>query len=235
MIYDEGKLIFTSLEDKIGIVLNGKDIVKKMQQYGSTNWRQSEWPGFYLEEVSRTKLIETIGGSKGRKYGNVEMDYQREFIWDIKTHSTIDKNMKNISECILNDSEAIEGVQNDFGAAGFIIYFLRPDWDLDGEFKNWHNKEKGEISKYSIERVARNAPSRIRKKGGKIVGLKVIMLTKKDIENGKRDGWIKGFQNGMRNSNGSPRRSKVSVVIDKIPSECIVSEANEINGMDRLE
>ena len=39
---------------------------------------------------------------------------------------------------------------------------------------------------------------------------------------GESQGWISGFQENMRNSNGNLRRAKFKITTAKIPENCIV-------------
>ena len=47
-----------------------------------------------------------------------------------------------------------------------------------------------------------------------------------DLKRGEDEGWLIPFQRGMRNSNGNPRREKISILLSKIPHEYITCEYN---------
>jgi len=222
MIDDEGKQIFDVLNNFVDKRLDGKETILSMKKSNSNNWKQMEWIGWFLEEESRMLLSSKIGGTKGPSFGNTAFDYKNKYVWDIKSHSVEDKNGVSKTECILNDEEAIDCALNEYGVVGFVIYTYKPDYDISGDFKKWHDELKGEISEYEKERMKRNAPSRSRKSGCVIKSLIIIKLTKEDIEKGQREGWIKDFQKGMRNADGSPRRNKITIKIDKVPANCII-------------
>ncbi|MCL2712493.1 MAG: hypothetical protein FWD37_04380 [Methanomassiliicoccaceae archaeon] len=224
MIGEEGKAIYAQLRSMIGSSVDGKEAVTKMKNDGSKNWKQMEWMGFYLEELSREVLIRTIGGSTGPRYGRTGMDYKLKYVWDIKVHSAYDSKGKEIRDCVLNDVEAIENTLIDYGAVGFMLYLVNPEWDIDCKFKGWHDSEKGKVTDYVKERIERGAPSRMRKSAINVINLIVFSLSEKDIELGTKEGWIKGFQSGMRNSNGNPRRSKIMINTKRIPERCIIAK-----------
>lgn len=224
MIQSEALRIFKVVNDLLGAELDGKDCILKMKQNGSNNWKQMEWMGFYLEEEIRDLLIEKIGGSLGPKYGNTRIDYMNEYPWDIKAHSLHNSKGDYQNESILNDTEAITRAIDEFGSIGFVMFIVEPTWDIDGSFKEWHDIEKGKISEYEIERINRGAKSRMRKVSCTIDKILIFKIDADDIKDGFERRWLKGFQEGMRNADGSPRRSKVNVLIDRIPKHCIIGD-----------
>lgn len=223
MINEEGLRISGALHELVDSYLDGRECVEEMKANLSKNWRQMEWMGFYLEEKSRSMLIDAIGGSAGPEYGNTKIDYVNEYVWDIKTHSLFDKNGKYEPEAILNDTEAMERAIDEYGSMGFVMFLVEPEWDVDGSFKKWHDQLKGETSEYVKKRIERGAPSRIRKRACMISRIFIFRLDRESLARGMSDGWLKGFQKGMRNADGSPRRSKVNVLIDKISEDCIIA------------
>lgn len=230
MIEDEGRKISNVFKNMTGTYLDGKKCIKEMIEHSSKNWKQMEWMGWYNEENARSILIAKIGGSEGPRYGNTRIDYMNEYAWDIKTHSLFDKNGKPEREAILNDTEAIENAIEEFGSIGFVMFLVEPEWDIDGSFKDWHDQMKGETSDYVKERIERGAPSRMRKSACTIREIMVFRLDKESLERGMKEKWLKGFQKGMRNADGSPRRSKVNIMIDRIPIECIITGSVTFGG-----
>jgi len=228
MIDKEGKAIYSQLKSMIGPSIDGKEAIIEMKNKKSRNWKQMEWMGFYLEEKTREILTETIGGGKGPLYGRTGMDYKLEYVWDIKVHSVRDARGNNANECVLNDTEAIENALVEYGSVGFMIYLVNPEWDVKGEFKEWHDSQKGKMSDYVKERIERGAPSRMRKSAVEVVDLMIVSLSEEDVESGTKGGWLMGFQNGMRNSNGNPRRSKIKINVGRIPDKCIIEGNLEI-------
>ncbi len=197
--------------------VSGRDAINEMKDSGM-NWRQMEWPGWYFEETGRRLLMSQIGGNVGPRYGNTTFDYQNRYVWDLKLHS-IDGGQR----LVLNDSESIRSVISDCNGVGFIIGVAKMEYDEDGEFKRWHDKLKGGTTKYEENRIKRGAPSRKRKISFSLSELIILFFNDFSLMNkGIEDGWAKKFQEGMRNSNGSPRRPKVSVDLNSIPSEIVI-------------
>ena len=119
---------------------------------------------------------------------------------------------------ILNDAEAIEACIEIHGGVGFIVAVGTARYDEGGSFKMWHDGLKGGTSSYEVERIRRGAPSRRRKVSfstDRYIAFYWDSTAK--IGQGRREGWIGTFQEGMRNADGSPRRAKYSVRLDAVP------------------
>lgn len=198
-------------------VVYGKDAILYMKINGM-NWRQMEWPGWYFEETGVQNLKSKIGGGTGPRYGNTTFDYQNQFVWDLKLHS-IDKGNK----LVLNDWDSVRRVISDRNGVGFVIGMAEMEYDIDGEFKSWHDKLKGGVTDYERDRIKRRAPSRKRKISFALIELIILFFEGFSfIEKGRKEGWITEFQGGMRNSNGSPRRPKIAIDLDFIPKDIII-------------
>jgi len=220
---EEAKEILDILKSKFSDKIDGKSAILEMKDRNMRNWRQMEWQGFYFEDIGRYELINTIGGSEGPNYGRTKFDYKRNFIWDLKLHSIFDKDEVRKPWLILNDAEAIENVINDTGGLGFIISNAVMTFDKTGEFKQWHDIQKGGKSAYEMQRINRGAPSRMRKTSFKINSWLCLYFNDFSIfDEGMSNDWVNEFQRGMRNANGSPRRPKVMIDVEKIPQEYVV-------------
>jgi hypothetical protein len=218
----------TNIEDeaiKIDMVIRshfsgkiyGKDAILEMKR-NKMNWRQMEWPGWYFEEFGLKFLQSSIGGKNGPRYGNTTFDYQNQFVWDLKLHS-----LNASNKIVLNDWEAVRAVISNYYGVGFVIGMAKMEYDTTGEFKRWHDNLKGGATDFEIDRIKRGAPTRKRKTSFTLT--KLIILFFKDffyIEKGKEEGWIREFQRGMRNSNGSARRPKIAIDLGSIPSEIVI-------------
>lgn len=198
----------------------GKDAIIEMKNGESRNWRQMEWIGWWFEFFIETKIKPVLGNTLGPKYRNTTFDLQLNHIWDLKAHPN------NKNELILNDQEAIKDCVRERGGVGFII--VEGDVEYDDEiesFKKWHDDLKGNESAYVKARIARNASSRRRKISFTPTSIKGIWIDSiETLQSGQREGWISGFQENMRNSNGKPRRSKFKFVPNKIPKINIVGK-----------
>ncbi|MHA1868470.1 MAG: hypothetical protein ACTSXD_10545 [Candidatus Heimdallarchaeaceae archaeon] len=93
----------------------------------------------------------------------------------------------------------------------YVIVEGEAIFDNTEEFKAWHDNLKGKISKYEIERKKRGAPSRRRKTKFYIKEFNFLWLNDNLLSQGQSNGWIRYFQKGMRNADGSPRRPKYMI------------------------
>lgn len=188
--------------------VDGREAILQMMSEGGRHWRQMEWIGFWFEHLGDTKVGPSLAppATRGPRYGNTEFDIRWHEVWDCKAHPKQAGNW-----AILNDAEAIDLACAQFGGVGFVVLDGVADYDLDGSFKAWHDSLKGGVSDYERLRVKENRPSRRRKTAFTPSGLRAIYLDPDALEEGRRAGWIKGFQEGMRNADGRPRRSKVQI------------------------
>jgi hypothetical protein len=196
----------------------GTDAIVQMKDGVSRNWRQMEWIGFWFEFFIDTRIKPTLGNTSGPKYGQTTFDFKLDYVWDLKAHP------QHKDDLLLNDQVAVRSCIQENGGVGFIIVEGEVEYDDDKEtFKKWHDKLKGKQSEYVTARIARSAPSRKRKVSfapTSIIGVWIDSL--ETLASGQSEGWISGFQENMRNSNGVPRKAKFKFITSKIPENCIV-------------
>jgi len=174
------------------------------------NWRQMEWIGFYFEFRAKQILASTLGGGAGPTIGNVTIDYAvRGEPWDFKAHPT----KPNDGWVYLNDVEGVDTCALHLGGIGWVIAVGTAEYDTDGSFKAWHNSMKGPRSAYEVERIARGARSRRRKRSFNCTHFLVAKVDdSKAIAGAIADGYLTaGMQAGQRNSNGKTRRAKYGI------------------------
>lgn len=214
----EIEIIFSNLLKKIPDSVDGKSAILEMRDGGSPNWRQMEWIGFWFEYFVKFQIIPDIGGGVGPTFGHTTFDFQRDYVWDLKSHPN------NSDSMILNDKKSVLDCVYENGGMGFIIILGETKLDDDSQtFKNWHDKLKGGKSKYEKERIKRKAPSRVRKIKFNPTKLFSFWVSGgSEIEKGLENGWLKPFQENMRNSNGKPRPAKLSVKLSKVPRDLIL-------------
>lgn len=215
---EEGEAIRSILNQRLPKVWYGKDCILFLKNH-NYNWKQMEWIGWYFEFAARLVLIETLGGSKGPRFGRTTMDYKRNYVWDFKAHPI--KNQGK-DEAILNDCEAVNFCIEKHGGIGFVIAIGSATYDNMGEFKNWHDSLKGGISDYEIERIERNAPTRQRKVSFNLTRYEMIFIKNgADLDRALKEGWLSAdAQIGWRNADGSRRRAKYKIAFDNIPDWC---------------
>ena len=146
----------------------------------------------------------------GRRYGKVEFDAFKNIPGDFKAHA-----MNTSShQIIVNDSEATANGIKDYGAVGLILALGKVLYNDEGRtFQKWHEALKGGKSKYVIERIKRGAWSRLRKVSFNLQQISFIKITDETL--------IKcgSFQKDFRNADGSLRRAKVLLDLEKIDEE----------------
>lgn len=214
----EGQAICNVLLKNMPGTWNGRECVLALKEAGH-QWRQMEWIGWYNEFRVKQVVRASLRGGEGPRYGNTAFDYKRTGVWDFKVHPA------GTPWTILNDREAIDSCIAEHGAVGFIVTTGHAEYnDVSGAFKRWHDTLKGKISRYEEERIARGAASRRRKVHFRVSGFVALLLDRRAVQTGLKDGWLKMFQEGMRNADGSPRRSKYMIDMNRIPAFVLVRQ-----------
>ena len=215
MEYTQFETIAKKLADKLKGVpkeWDGKAAILAMKEGGSRHWKQMEWIGFYFEFLCEKYLSSEDADSfmvkdERSSYGNTQFDSFFEIPWDYKAHAT------NTSShtVVINDREAIENAIQDYGAVGVIMAIGEVEYnDEDRSFQKWHSELKGGISDYEKERKKRGAWSRLRKTKFSLQQILFIQITTALLEN------TGSFQKNFRNADGSPRREKVLLNLEKL-------------------
>ena len=216
----EGRLLLRSIAKSLPAVIDGKTAIVSMEQGGSPNWKQMEWIGFYPEFWFATNLADSLGTQPGPRFGNMSFDLQRNHVWDLKAHST-----GSSTWAPLNDIESIRDCINVHGGVGFLVLSGPCTYDEGGKFKAWHDQLKGGPSKYSTRIAARGATSRRRKTSftpDHLIAFRFSSL--EEVNRAQEEGWIKGFQTGMRNSDDTARRAKIMIDLARIGKWALIEE-----------
>lgn len=190
---------------------DGRKCITEMRNKGGRHWKQMEWMGFYFQFLCETILADVMD-IPGPKYGRVEFDGFCKTPWDFKAHAMNTSSHK----IIVNDSEATASAISEYGAVGLILAVGKVTYnDEDRTFQAWHEEFKGGKSKYTLDRIKRGSWSRLRKVSFDLQQISLIRLT---------DGTLikcGSFQSDFRNSNGSPRRAKVLIDLEKLDEETV--------------
>lgn len=183
---------------------DGKKCVLELKE-ADYHWKQMEWWAFYFEYIAQ-KALEGKIQIPGDKYGNVQFDLKGTINWDLKA-SAVKTNNHTI---ILNDKAAMDLSIKRKGYHGEIIALCDVEYnDADRSFQKWHTELKGGKSKYEIDREGRTAVSRYRKTCAELVEILILILGKKEIRS------LPTMKQG-RNSDGSPRKVKYMIDLEKI-------------------
>ncbi len=209
--------LYTILDEynkQIDYYWDGKEKIIEMKNDNSKNWKQMEWPGFYLEHLIEKKLYSQLDFN-GATFENTKFDVFEQIPWDLKVHTI---NSSNPNKIPTNDLNAINYAVNEFGYVGFIILEGEAIWDEENQFKRWHDDLKGKKSRYRLKGDKINRKSRRRKLALKVKGLKVILIDKDSVKKQPQ------FQNNMINSNGTIRNAKMLLDLNLIEKENILLE-----------
>lgn len=221
--HTEGRVLLEAIANGLPDEIDAQEAILSMRDGGSADWKQMEWIGFYPEFWFVQNLQSKVEAAHGPKFGNMSFDIERQFVWDLKAHSS--NATKTSDWAPLNDVEAITDCIPKHDGVGFLVISGPCTYDSDGVFKDWHENLKGGPSEYSKKNAQRGAASRRRKtKFAPDHFVAFRFETISDIDRAQSEGWIKGFQNGMRNSNGKPRRQKLMVKLSGIGEWALVSE-----------
>ncbi|ODS43022.1 MAG: hypothetical protein MSIBF_07210 [Candidatus Altiarchaeales archaeon IMC4] len=149
---------------------------------------------------------------QGPKYGNTEFDGFKGIPWDFKAHAI----NTSSHQIIVNDSEATANAIKQFGCVGLILAMGKVKYNDDERtFQKWHEELKGGKSKYELERIKRGAWSRLRKVEFKLEQISFIIIDDSILVK------CGSFQRDFRNSNGTPRREKVLLDLEKLDEEIV--------------
>ena len=117
--------------------MDGVTAIMEMKEAEFSQWRATEWQGFYFEFKVRPQLITVLGGGP-KKVGSTSFDYALERTWDMKVHSSETRHGKTSgSNCLLNDAASME-LAADSGGVGLMVLSGIPTYDWD--FTRWHKK-----------------------------------------------------------------------------------------------
>jgi hypothetical protein len=190
---------------------SGKKAIMEMKKAGYPHWRQMEWIGFYFQFLCDTRLADVMD-IPGPRMGKAEFDGFAQIPWDFKVHPEKNAKGQKNKSVIVNDMLAIEQGIAEYGAVGIILGTGDATYnDVDRSFQLWHKALKGGLSAYEDARIARGAPSRLRKTAFVLQKIEVLILEQAHLME------LPSFQKGFRNSNGKPRNEKVLLPIDAIP------------------
>ncbi len=183
---------------------DGKTSILELKE-ADYNWRQMEWWAFYFEFKSH-QLLQSEFTFPGDRFGNVNFDLRGAINWDLKS-SAIKSDSHKI---ILNDKIAMDASLEKDRYHGEIIALCDVVYnDHDRSFQKWHTALKGGLSQYEMERISRTSISRYRKTKATLTEIVFVVFKDDDFE--KLDIMRQG-----RNSNGTPRKEKYMLNLEKI-------------------
>jgi hypothetical protein len=183
--------------------MDGVKAIMEMKEAEFSQWRATEWQGFYFEFKVRPELINRLGGGP-RKIGATSFDYALDRTWDMKVHSTSTRHGKKSKlNCALNDAVSMQQAA-DLGGFGLMILSGEPTYDWD--FTRWHKKFRSGSSE---------EPKKALKKSFDPERIDFFFIpTLSRLEEALKSGEFGLFKQG-RQPTGEPRKIKYSLNFEK--------------------
>jgi hypothetical protein len=183
--------------------MDGFEAITEMKEAEFSQWRATEWQGFYFEFKVRPELITRLGGGP-RKIGSTSFDYALDRTWDMKVHSTSTRHGKRSNlNCALNDAESMQLAARQ---GGFGLMVLSGEPTYDWEFTRWHKKFRSN---------SEEEPKKALKKSFDSERIDFFFIpTLSRLEEALRSGELALFKQG-RQPSGEPRKIKYSLNIEK--------------------
>lgn len=217
----EARLIVQSVLDEFGksgtrsqegLHVDGRKAILEMKKR-NWNWREVEWPGFYLKRKIPEICIEKYETQfQERNIGKLYL-LKGTYIWDIRFNA-LGKTQDNIP---FMSKDNIDGIIEEYGGLGLIVVDAEVDSDDDWSFYRWLQEKKG-VSSYELERERNGRAPRKRKKGFRIRQIHAYYFPEEHIHRGPREGWINpNFQRDYRQPGGEPRAGKYQMYLGRIP------------------
>jgi len=229
---DEAELISNALFDEFGTggvslhgdipYIDGRDAILEMKDNEYPGWGEVEWAGHHVKYL----IQKLCNDGLSHKIAIYDLKKKRHFvkgnfIWDARFKAHESNNVP------LGSVDDYEDITKKNGGIGILIVDALSIPDFSGDFRRWHEEQKGGSSKYSIERELDGRSERTRKTSyafGKILS---FFFTYDDLRKGVKDGWMKdNWQITMRNSRGESRTPKYVLKVNKIPLKYLVFAKN---------
>lgn len=143
----EGEALLRILSNQVGDYWDGRSTIEAMREGDSRNWRQTEWQGFWFEELAFAALNNDLpmdrSSAAQRRFGNVTFDFAHGWVWDLKCHTRDRighpslKRSTGSASMWLNDERAIRDCVEQQGL-GFVVLHGDAYFDETGAFDAWH-------------------------------------------------------------------------------------------------
>lgn len=195
--------------------------ILEMKEKELPSWRENEWQGYHLKHLLRELCKD--------KRSNIEAYTERknylvkgQYVWDIRN-----KTSEEAIPTIWFSNESLGKLLEDYGGIGLLVADSVAEMDKEGDLRRWHEELKGPETDYTKKRKAEGRPPREMKKNYMIKRLFVFYFTTEDIENGFKEGWLRGdFQKYMRQFDGSDRGGKTTIDCINVPEKHLLFIAN---------
>ena len=227
---NEARLIVDALYEDFGTgghtrgevpYIEGRTAITDMKNDNYSGWREVEWTGYHIKYLIQ-KECEIKLSDRIKVYDSKKRHFVKgEYLWDARL------NANDFNRVPLGDVEEYNNIVKQNKGIGILIFDAVANYDINEDFRRWHEEQKGGSSDYSVEREIEGRSPRIRKTGYMIRKCLTYFLTFDDLQRGVVEGWMEDtFQQTMRNANGSSRNSKYRLKLDQIPRRYLVVAKN---------
>lgn len=198
--------------------IEGREAIQEMKKAGFPGWQEVEWAGYHIKYLIQKACEEKLS-NKIQPYNLGKRHLVKgKYVWDTRFSAI---NSKNI---ILGGVDEYKDIITNNDGIGLLVVDSVVNYDLNEDFRRWHEELKGGSSGYSIERELDGRAPRIRKTAYMIRKIIAYFITVDDLKTGVIEGWLDDtFQQSMRNWDGSARKPKYMLKIDNVPSsKCLL-------------
>jgi hypothetical protein len=227
---DEAKLISNALFDEFGTGgytdgpvphVDGRGAIIEMKNDGFPGWQDVEWAGYHVKYLALKTCEERFPGQFSPYTDRRRRLIKGQYLWDTRFNANEEESV------ILGDVQEYNSLIASNGGIGILVADTQANYDLTGDFVEWHEALKGGSSAYSIEREMEGRPPRRRKTEYMIRKIRVYYFKPEDLVTGVNEGWLNNtFQVNMRNANEDSRNPKYKFKISEVPSSYLIYVKN---------
>src|SRR5208283_1481583 len=233
---EEAELIINALFDDYGTgghtdgpvpFIGGQEAIEEMMADNFPGWQDVEWAGYHIKYLVQKTCDEKLHGQFTSLIQRRRHLIRGEYLWDARFNANDEEIV------ILGDVQEYNQLTADNHGIGILVVDAVANFDLTGEFVQWHETLKGGSSDYSIEREIEGRPARLRKIAYMIRKIRAYFFRPEDFVRGVNEGWLDDtFQLTMRNANADPRNPKYKFKISDVPENYLtfVKNFNEDAG-----
>lgn len=226
-IVNQANRLADSLMDILSEVgrIEGYDAIRQMEQEGSTQHCQTEWPGWYLEHLIAQHEPEpssqVMDGTSERC--NIQKNTNGKTVhidWDLGRYLCDTKVMsEDETDPFLNDLETTVQVIERDGILFFAIIKADYEFDPTKQFDKWHKQWRKDHSKSSRQSSSDGTKSRKSKLSFTPRRIEIYALRAEDLtdlpQNGRGKVSFHKKKQG-KNSNGKPRPPKLGLKLQNV-------------------
>jgi hypothetical protein len=216
---DEAKIILNIIQNEFGqdfipndrnepgYIIDGKKAIVWMKENNIKGWKELEWPNYFLKNFLYFSLKDHFQLIRDIKF----LFLKANFAWDIQIHST-----PAPSKISLMDKKNLDTFIQKQNGYGLIVINIHPNYDLNGEFREWHIQYGGGKSKYIQKRETEGAFKRHQKTHIFLIDiLAFFFIDLKSFQQGYGF-WLEDWGDDLRNANNLDRNPKYRIDLEEL-------------------